>query len=282
MRFYIGYENDIGKIEMGTKPPYIIREIEGLEQVNASRKAIRYVGVAGEKTLEKSPNPRIITIDGRVTGEGRRFYTDQLAMVFDNTVEGILKLNVWGKLRRIKCIPNTVAFGKMNKSYLDFIITLSCDNPYFRDWENSTVSLYSRQNNLFSGMTFPRVFTFRTSRGNAINNGNANIEPVIHITAGELGEGTDVGLTITNETTGAIIDLDYGPEDGEKITIDIENRNIISNINGDITRYKSKFTLLSDFVLTKGNNIIRFDNANAGQTLAAEIEYSNLYTEGVY
>ena len=105
---------------MGTKPPYIIRE--GLKDWNRLMQAEKLYGTWEwqEKTLEKSPNPRIITIDGRVTGEGRRFYTDQLAMVFDNTVEGILKLNVWGKLRRIKCIPNTVAFGKMNKSYLRF------------------------------------------------------------------------------------------------------------------------------------------------------------------
>ena len=282
MKFYIGYENEIGKIEMGTKPPYIIREITGLEQVAAEKQSIRYVGVAGEKTLDKTPNPRVITIDGRVTGKGRRFYTDKLSKTFNNTIEGTLKLNIWGKLRRIKCIPDTVAFGRLHRSYLDFIITLNCDNPYFKDWEDMQVDLYARQNNLINGMTFPRVFTYRTSRGNAVNNGDVDIEPVIYITAGEVGSGTEKGLTITNETTGAVIELNYGPADGEKITIDIENRKITSSISGDITRYKSRFTLLSDFVLVKGNNIIRFDNANTGQPLTAYAKYSNLYIEGVY
>ena len=282
MNFYIGYESGNGKIEMGANTPYLVRDIQGLEQVQAEKQSIRYVGIAGEKTIIKTPKPRTITIDGRVKGDGRRFFTDKLTKTFDNTEEGYLKLNIWGKLRRIKCMPDTVVFGKLHRSYVDFIITLNCDNPYFTDWENTKVELYTRTGNLINGMTFPRVFTFRTSEGNAINNGDVDIEPIIKITAGAKDGGTGKGITITNETTGAIITLNYEPAEGEEITIDIANREILSNVNGDITRYKSKHTLLGDFKLIKGTNLLKFENANTSQSLVAYADYSNLYIEGVY
>ena len=212
----------------------------------------------------------------------RRYYTDKLQGIFDNTKEGNLKLNVWGKLRKIKCMSDTVALGKMYRNHIDFLIVLNCDNPYFEDWENTKIELYTRQGNLINGMTFPRVFTFRTSGGNAINNGDVDIEPIIKIIAGEKGAGSEKGITITNETTGAELTLNYAPEESEEIIIDTANRTITSNINGDITRYKDKYSLLGDFKLIKGNNVVKFLNANPSQALVAHAEYSNLYIEGVY
>ena len=285
MKFALIYESENGIITMTPRSDYQVMSITGLEQVAAEAYTKRYSRIPGQKTLYKTPEPRTIVIEGRINTlkAQRRFRTDELQKVFDNTTEGTLKVNMYGKLRRIKCYPDTVAFGELNNNKLPFVISLTCDNPYFKDWEDIELSLFTRVNNLIDGMTFPRVFSYRYTQGNAINNGMANIEPIIIIEAGEpTPDAPETGILIENETTGKSILLEYVPSDGEIITIDIPQRKIISSINGDITRYKPLEYSLSEFVFVKGANMIKFTNKDGGQPLTAKAVYSNLYTEAMF
>ena len=124
------------------------------------------------------------------------------------------------------------------------------------------------------------MFTYRINKGVAINNGTVDIEPVIIIETG-VRTAEESGITITNETTGKQIVLNYAPEN-EIITVGIPNRKIYSDTNGDITRFKPLEYLLSEFVFKKGQNVVSFANADTGQHLTAKAVYSNLYTEAMY
>lgn len=286
MSYSVIYESANGKIIMARRFDYEVMSIDGLEQVAAESQIRKYSNMPGQKTLNKTPAARMITITGRINAgrSQRRFRTDNISFVFDNTIEGTLKLNMWGKLRRINCIPDTVAFGEVDRNdKLPFVITLICDNPYFKDWEDIELSLFSRVGNLINGMTFPRVFTFRYTKGTAINNGMVDIEPIIIIETGKPTVGApETGILIQNETTGKEILLNYTPADGEIITVDIPSRKIISSTNGDITRYKPLSYLLSDFVFKRGSNLINFINKDTGQELKAKAVYSNQYTEAMF
>ena len=228
MSYSVIYESANGKIIMARRFDYEVMSIDGLEQVAAESQIRKYSNMPGQKTLNKTPAARMITITGRINAgrSQRRFRTDNISFVFDNTIEGTLKLNMWGKLRRINCIPDTVAFGEVDRNdKLPFVITLICDNPYFKDWEDIELSLFSRVGNLINGMTFPRVFTFRYTKGTAINNGMVDIEPIIIIETGKPTVGApETGILIQNETTGKEILLNYTPADGEIITVDIPSR----------------------------------------------------------
>ena len=56
MNFALIYENENGKIVMLPKSDYQIQKIDGLEQVVADAQRVRYVNVAGQKTLTKHPS----------------------------------------------------------------------------------------------------------------------------------------------------------------------------------------------------------------------------------
>lgn len=285
MKFALIYESANGNITMTPRSDYQVMQIEGLEQVAVAAQIKRYSRIAGQRTLYKTPEPRTLTITGRINaGSQRRFRTDNLSSVFDNTIEGTLKINMYGKLRRIRCYPDTVAFGEVDRNNkVPFVITLTCDDPFFKDWEDIELSLFSRVDNLVDGMEFPRVFSYLNTRGNAVNIGMVDVEPIIIIEAGTPTEDApETGILIENETTGKEILLNYIPAENDVITINVPERKITSSLNGDITRYKPLEYLLSEFVFVKGGNMINFTNYDTGQPLTAKAIYSNLYTEAMY
>ena len=88
-------------------------------------------------------------------------------------------------------------------------------------------------------------------------------------------------IVITNESTGAKIELDYSPADGEEITIDLALRKITSNKAGNIVNYISDDTVLSEFFLKLGENIITCSNSSGSGSLSAIVEYTNNYVMAV-
>lgn len=282
MSFALHYESKNGKIIMTPKSEYQVMNMTGLEQVIAEPQVKRFAGVPGQKTIQKTPEPRNILITGRIRAIERRFYTDKLIKVFDNTMDGVLKLDMFGKLRRIECIPESVIIGEVDRNKkVNFAISLICDNPYFKDWADTETQIFSRVNNLFDGMTFPRVFSYLSTKANLVNNGYIDVEPIIIVEVGEPSASEVKGLLLENETTGKELLLNYEP-DNEIITFNIPTRKIISSKNGDITRYKPLQYLLSDFVLKQGSNVINLTNYDANQLTSAKAIFSIRYTEAIY
>lgn len=285
MSFLLSYENDLGKITMSKAHQYQVQEMNGLEQVIAVSQSIKYIKTPGQKTLSKTPEPRTIEIQGRIniTGIQRRLWTDKLLKVFDNTVEGTLKLDMWGKRRRIKCYPDSCVISEPSKTGKSaFLITLLCDDPYFADWEDVEVALFSRTDKINGTFRLPMVFTERIAGGTAINRGTVPTEPIIIITAGAVGTGQTKGVLIENKTTGKDIRLNYASVEDEIITINVAERRIKSNINGDITRYKPISYKLSDFTFAVGINEIKFSNFDTTQPLTAKAIFANKYTEAMW
>jgi hypothetical protein len=285
LRLYVSFENETGKIEMGRHLPVWISSVEGLEQPAAEGNVKKFAGLPGQKTGKRLNGARAITITGSIVG-GRQtivYNRDLMARVYNNTLApGVLRFNLYGKMRRADAMADSFAVGKLSNGRREFIVSFTCDSPYFQDWYDTVINLFRRENNLFAGMTFPRVFTFRYAGGNAINSCGVDIEPVVIIRAGPPGAFTAPGITITNETTGAYIRLDYTPPANDVITVNVRDRKITSSINGNITHKKPVDNLLSQFVLKKGGNVIRFEKEDAEQELTADIIYSNLYAEAVY
>ena len=286
MSFFASFENKHGKIDMGGAG-YVIRvtEIDGLEPVEAQTQQLKLIGKPGISTASLHQEPRYITITGRVKGDinETRYHTQLMAKVFDNITAGVFSINVYGRLRKIDCISESLSFIIVKENHVNFVVTLRADNPYFYEWSEQVFPLFKIEDNLFDGMEFPREFSYMYAGGNVLNESDVDLEPLITIEAGEPGDPPVYGLIITNITTGAMIELRYNPVKDEIITIDIEKRVITSNFNGIITRYINPYTtVLSDFVLKPGNNEITFENLNDTQPLLANITYKNIYGEAVY
>ena len=90
------------------------------------------------------------------------------------------------------------------------------------------------------------------------------------------------GYKITNLTTNKMIWLKYEAAAGEIIKIDIPKRTITSSINGNILVNISDDTFLSDFYLTKGQNLVNVLNYNTNETIKVECIHNNSYIEAVY
>ncbi len=283
------YKSDGGEVFIGDprtgKYDYWLSGIEGLEQVRATATTVSYVGQPGQVTLSKTPEARTITISGRVQGETgqRRFLTERLCAAFDNTKEGTLTIYDRGKIRRIKGYTSSApTFGERGFGSAPFTLAITCDNPFFMDGQDSSIAIYSRVDNLFTPMTFPRVFTYRNTVGVCMNNGDVPVLPIIRITVTRSADEHTSGIRITNKTTGSFILLQYNAEAGETIEVDANARTITGSRGGDLLFYKSTDTQLQDFELMPGKNEIEVTGNGEGQIFEAFAVYSNLYAEAVF
>ena len=283
---HLTIENEHGSIVMGghARDTWRIRAIDGLGPVETEAKTVQYVGIPGQTTLEVLPRARTITITADLNtrdADQRQWRLSQAMRILNTTGRVTLRVNFSGKMREITCRPLPSTLSHFNAAAQEVTISLLADNPYFRDTATNIVPLRSRAGNLYDGMTFPRIFTYRYPEGTAVNMGDADVEPVIVITAGTLSEKKDIVL-LENKTTGAAIRFNYTLQSNETITVDIANRTVQSNISGNILRYKDRSTVLGSFVLRPGKNVIRFGEEGDTQPITAQLSYSNLYAEAVY
>ena len=79
-----------------------------------------------------------------------------------------------------------------------------------------------------------------------------------------------------NITKGKHLALQYEITAGEKITIDIKNREITSDIHRSVLNKITDDTILSDFYLDCGDNELTVANIESG-AVAAVISYENQY-----
>ncbi len=283
------YTSDGGEVIIGDprtgKYDYWLSGIDGLEQVRATATTVSYVGQPGQVTLSKIPEARTISITGMVRSENsqRRFFTERLCAVFDNTKNGTLTIYDRGKIRRIDGYTSVApAFGIRGFGKAPFTVSITCDNPFFKDGQDNSVAISSRVDNLLTPMTFPRVFTFRNTLGVCMNNGAIPVLPIIRITIFRNADSNKTGLRIVNRTTGSYILLNYNATEGETIELNTDQRTIISSRAGDLLFYKSTSTRMQDFLLVPGKNEIEVIGNGEGQVLTAHAIYSNLYAEAVF
>jgi len=285
MAFFIEFKNKFGTVRIDGDSPIRVSEIDGLAPVSTQQQTVRLIGVPGERTTHRHQDPRYINLTGRIEGSQPivRSATATMARVFDNLTEGELTLNMYGKIRKIKCVSESLDLIPKKNYYVDFVLTLKADDPYFYEWQGRKTHLFFIVKNLFDGMVFPRVFSYLNTGGIVTNETNKEVEPVITVYTGERGAEILTGLHIKNLANGATIDLKYNPADDEVVTIDIADRRITSNLNGDITRFIDPYTTaLNEFVLLPGNNEIEFENLNTDQPTTADITYRILHGEAVY
>lgn len=283
------YKSDGGEVIIGDPQTgqydYWLSGIDGLEQVRATATTVTYVGQPGQVTLSKTPEARTISISGMVRSENgqRRFLTERLCAAFDNTKKGTLTIYDRGKIRRIEGYTSSApVFGDRGFGKAPFTLTITCDNPFFKDGQDSSIAISSRVDNLLTPMTFPRVFTYRNTLGVCMNNGALPVLPIIRIVVSQNADSYTAGLRITNRTTGSYILLNYNATAGETIEVDTDQRTITSSRIGDLLFYKSTDTQLQDFLLVPGKNEVEVTGNGDGQIFTAHAIYSNLYSEAVF
>lgn len=283
---HISYENEYGKIDMGggNHQHINIREITGLALPDKSYNTVTYAGTDGQETISETVMPRIITISGDISGNLQHVIAKTAALL---NFPGTLSIQSLAKRRRIscRCTSFDISERRQGNLYQPFVFQFTADDPYFLDFENRTISVFQRVDQITPSFICPLIFTRRDNEADIINMGNCNTEPVLYIynNAKAVSANTnEYGIEIVNQTTGASINLLYHTEDNEVITIDIPHRKITSNTKGNIINYISDDTFLSDFTLIPGTNHVKAVNYNTNENIEVICEYSSRYIEAVY
>lgn len=283
MSLTLTYKNDIGTVTMrggGSAAGLRITAVEGLGLVTREYNAAVYSGYDGQETISSRAAARSITI--AVEGIGR-----DMVKAVRNALEvfgqsGMLYIENEHLSRRIYCsqvqIPDVTRV--LRGQIAAFAVQFLCDSPFFEDFEDTFVPLYSRKKLLETPFTLPEMFGKMIIGGSIEIKGSVSVEPVITMYYPEVIEDAE-SIVVTNKTTGKSIQLEYAPQKDDTVTVDIKNRRITSSINGNIINCLSDGTFLGDFVFERGVNVVSVSVGDVTSGFTIECKYNNLYSEAV-
>ena len=283
-------KNEYGSLEIGggNHPSARLLDAAGLGLPNKEIEVIAFAGQAGQTINSIKDSTRTITISFDFYGG-----QSQIEKIYKLLYKEVgIYITVGDKKRKITgiCVNpeevQKIIYGAWYKLVLQFV----CAEPYFSDFYNTKISL-SQRTDLFPNVCengewfieLPAVATERISKAHIYNRGDVKLYPKIIINNNSLSdiESETYGVLIQNETTGAKIILNYDSQPNEIVTIDLPHRKIISNINGNITNMISDDTVLADFYLIEGGNILSTINLNSYEDISVLIEYNNNYAMAV-
>lgn len=272
-------------------------EIGGGEHSSAHLIACSGLGIP-----EKETKTVTFSSQAGVTLQSMRDSTRTITITFDffgnrRVVENLYKiiyapveiLFFSGSLRRKisgVCIRATEIDSIIYNEWQSITIQFFCAKPYFEDLEKIIVPVEQKEDhfpNLYENgewfVNLPAVATTHITEATINNFGAIAVYPIITIyNNAESVSSSDVfGLVIVNASTGAKITLEHNIAMGETIIFDLPRRRITSDINNDITNKISDDTVLGDFTLVPGENIISAENKNKADDITAQIEYINKY-----
>ena len=282
MSLTLTYKNDFGTVTINGTGKGAVRlcGIDGLGIASNEYITAVYTGQDGQSTLSARVLPRCITLALEVTG-------DNFAKTLKDTLkvlsrQGMLYIESENLSRRIQCnqvqIPDVdrILKGKISTIAVQFV----CDNPYFEDSEDIVLPLYGRYKGLETPFSMPCVFGEIIAGAQIENVGDLDVDPQITLYYPDLLENAE-NVTVVNTTTGKGICLDYAPQAGDIVVIDVKSRTITSSKSGNLLNYISADTFLGDFVLKRGINQISVSLGDVTSGFAVQCRYSNLYQEAV-
>ena len=263
MFFQLKYVSSAGTLIMGggDDSAVNITSLSGFELPPRDYTQIEFAGENGVTETGRKDMPRTLTITGTI--RGNQWSVQRAERIFYE--DGTLYCIFGSVRRRIKC--KLSAFSDMKRygrsDLKGFTVQLQADYPYFMEYNENDVFLYKRQNMITTAFTLPCVFTSRRSEGDIINTGDKNIYPTF-IIANDTGAAITGNMSVKNNTTEAQITLTGCTVNaGESLTVDLARRRIISDRQGNVTRYLSDNTPdMSMMYLVPGNNDVRFLNGN--------------------
>lgn len=189
------------------------------------------------------------------------------------------KLTVLPANREITVNAAECDFSDRNNVYQKFILALDCDDPYFYDAEEIRKGLYGINKLITDETVLPAVFSTRTDSTRVEICGDRPAEPIIEILGGEENDGAEGNITIENITNGTSFTLLYVPQKGERLTIDVAARTAFSELNGNIIKYLSPDSFMSDLELCAPYTDLKTIGSGAAGQMSAYVRYKNKYIE---
>jgi hypothetical protein len=198
---------------------------------------------------------------------------------------GVLKVYSGARQRKIACRCTLFEEGERQGAFGAFTLRLSCDFPYFEDFEPKSYTVTQCRKLVKTTFTLRCIFSERVSDNTLVVAGDERAEPVLEL-FNNLGNAAysstaKKGITIFNETTGKSLAFNnaFQTQPNEQITIDIPNRTVTSATRGNLLSELTADSFLSNFWLEPGVNHLRVKVENNEERLTLRCSFANRYAE---
>jgi hypothetical protein len=276
------YENVQGRVEMGGggRAGCNLTAVSGLGLAQKAFQTASFANRPGQVTLGETATARTIVVSGDVPAPvGARLA--EMSRVLNRP--GTLKVYSGARRRKIACRCTLFEEGERRGGFGAFTLRLSCDFPYFEDFEPKSYAVTQSRKLVSTSFTLPCIFSNRSAENAVIVAGDERAEPVLEL-FNNLGNAnysntSEKGITIFNDTTGQKLVFELLTVPNERITFDIPNRAIVSAARGDLLSFLSPDSFLSDFWLEPGVNRLRVKTENGEERLTLRCAFANRYAE---
>ncbi len=270
-----------GIIDMGggDSPSLNLTQLSGFGLPPKLYETVEFATENGVTTIGKKDGARTMTISGDLMGGQNEIMKMLQAFYYDGEL-----FCDFGRIKRkisCKCINLDDIERHNNCGINGFTVQFQADYPYFTDYHTTSHAIVGYRNLVTDTFTLPCVFTETVREGEVHNSGDLIAYPVITITSSAEPEEEDTTLSLVNETTGAFIKVQHVLQKDEVITMDLNERSVISSISGNLSSKVTDDTVLSGFYFDVGTNKIKFDTTDLSQPISAMATYSKLYLMAV-
>lgn len=222
------YTNDRGDtVELSPYSIYhtnVKSDVTGLSGITADVQTLDVIGYAGGIYAGSRIGTRAITVKGYIKDVSRvsgGAYRRELNRVFTPVGKGILTYVCDNLVRSIGCyVQNTIAWDE-KKVLPAYTVDLICPSPYWRDGgANQLITLYGWTGTWeFPADITAEDFTFsETVSGTVEVNNLSDVDTGMIVTFSASG-GSVTGPSLTNETTGETVAVDYTISSGDSIVL---------------------------------------------------------------
>lgn len=273
------FENELGKAELfgGGDEKIRITAIEGLGVPSYERRSHTSFDFDGAVESGRHFTRRNIVVSGDIRATARE--ASDFIKLFSES--GGLRIVTDSFDREITVSSCESEYQSTNNGYVKFVLSFTCDDPYFYDSQESKTGLYVRERLIDGETSFPALFSRRTTGASIAIKSDRDIEPTIIILGGERVDDGEGKIVIENILTGAIFTLNYVPERDEVITINVRERSIKSSLVGNLVGYISDDSFLSDLTVSKFGAQFVTTGYGATGNVTAYILYKNKYLEAM-
>ncbi|MBQ7794728.1 MAG: phage tail family protein [Clostridia bacterium] len=287
---YIVLKNEFGSFEIGGggHTSARLQEIEGIGVPAKDDTPIVFEGQPGRTIIACRDLERTITMSIDFYGDERT--VEKLYRIIYKPMDIRFYLGNRRRKTHGRCIAATDITKIIYHKWQKIVLQLVCDDPYFYDFYDTAAAISANADQLpnlnENGEWFvqlPAVATLRSSKASIFNRGNTEIYPKITLANNKETDALadEAGVILTNATTGKTIKLEYQIATGELVTLDLKKRKIISSLSGNIITSISDDTVLEDFYLAVGENILSIESLNTADDIFAMAYYSNQYVSVV-
>ena len=283
MRIILKNKNGCFEIGGASPPNARIQAIKGLGVPAKETKTVTFSSQPGVTLQSTRDSSRTITMSFDFYGAQRE--TENLYKIIYEPVEILFFSGPYRRKISGVCTSTAEAESIIYHQWQKIALQFMCPDPYFSDFESISAPIEQKTDhfpNLYENGTWyinlPAIATTHIADATITNKGSVAVYPIIRVynSAAAVTIPTVFGLVLTNGS-GAKITLKHNISKGETVTFDLPKRKITSDISGDITSKISDDTILGDFKLLPGDNLISAKNLNTADDITATIEYTNKY-----